>query len=82
MEALTAAFSTGNASLLEWVDVARSLLDLEMEMVVLHGDLSAASPASSGPSERRSLERPCMRIRRHEYRRNTQSPLRPHEGAS
>lgn len=39
MEALTAAFSTGNASLLEWVDVARSLLDLEMEMVVLHGDL-------------------------------------------
>jgi outer membrane protein TolC len=41
MEALTAAFSTGNASLLEWVDVARSLLDLEMEMVVLHGDLAA-----------------------------------------
>jgi len=39
MEALTAAFSTGNASLLEWVDVARSLLDLEMEMIVLHGDL-------------------------------------------
>jgi outer membrane protein TolC len=39
MEALSAAFSTGNASLLEWVDVARSLLDLEMEMVVLHGDL-------------------------------------------
>lgn len=39
MEALSAAFSTRNASLLEWVDVARSLLDLEMEMVVLHGDL-------------------------------------------
>jgi cobalt-zinc-cadmium efflux system outer membrane protein len=39
MEALTAAFSTGNASLLEWVDVARSLLDLEMEMIVLYGDL-------------------------------------------
>lgn len=39
MEALTAAFSTGNASLLEWVDVVRSLLDLEMEMIVLHGDL-------------------------------------------
>lgn len=39
MEALTAAFSTGNASLLEWVDVARSLLDLEMEMIVLRGDL-------------------------------------------
>jgi outer membrane protein, heavy metal efflux system len=39
MEALTAAFSTGNASLLEWVDIARSLLELEMEMIVLHGDL-------------------------------------------
>jgi cobalt-zinc-cadmium efflux system outer membrane protein len=39
MEALTATFSTGDASLLEWVDVARSLLDLEMEMIVLHGDL-------------------------------------------
>ena len=39
MEALTAAFSTGNASLLEWVDVARSVLDLEMEVVVLHGEL-------------------------------------------
>lgn len=39
MEALTAAFSTGNASLLDWVDVARSLLDLEMEVIALHGDL-------------------------------------------
>jgi outer membrane protein TolC len=39
MEALTAAFSTGNASLLDWIDVARSLLDLEMEAIVLHGDL-------------------------------------------
>jgi cobalt-zinc-cadmium efflux system outer membrane protein len=39
MEALTAAFTTGNASLLDWVDVARSLLDLELEVIVLHGDL-------------------------------------------
>jgi cobalt-zinc-cadmium efflux system outer membrane protein len=40
MEAVTAAFSTGNVSLLEWVDVARSLLDLEMEVLVLHGALA------------------------------------------
>lgn len=40
MEALTAVFSTGNASLLEWIDVSRSLLDLEMEVIVLHGDLA------------------------------------------
>ena len=56
--------------LLEWVDVARSLLDLEMEMVVLHGDLQRGVASPGGLSERRSLERPCMRIRRHEYRRN------------
>lgn len=40
MEAVTAAFSTGNTTLLEWVDVSRSLLDLEMEMIVLQGDLA------------------------------------------
>ncbi|HSC89961.1 MAG TPA: TolC family protein [Polyangiaceae bacterium] len=40
MEALTLAFSTGGASLLEWVDVARALLDLELESVVLRGDLA------------------------------------------
>lgn len=40
LEALTAAFSTGSASLLEWVDVTRSVLDLETEVVVLHGDLA------------------------------------------
>ncbi len=39
MEALTASFSTGNASLLDWVDVARSLLDLELEVIALQGDL-------------------------------------------
>lgn len=40
IDALTAAFSTGNASLLEWVDAARSVLDLEMEAADLHGQLS------------------------------------------
>jgi outer membrane protein, heavy metal efflux system len=39
VEASTAAFSTGSASLLEWVDSTRSLLDLEMEMIALHGEL-------------------------------------------
>jgi len=40
MDALRAAFSTGNGSLLEWVDVARSFLDLEMEVVGLHCSLA------------------------------------------
>lgn len=40
METLTAAVSTGNASLLEWVDVARSLLDLELEVIMLHGEVA------------------------------------------
>lgn len=40
LEALTSAFSTGHASLLEWVDVARSLLDLEMESIVLRSDVA------------------------------------------
>jgi len=40
MDALRAAFSTGNANLLEWVDIARSFLDLELEVVELHGDLA------------------------------------------
>lgn len=39
-EALTAAFSTGNTNLLEWVDVTRSVLDLEMERIQLQGDLA------------------------------------------
>ena len=39
-EALTAAFSTGNTSLLEWVDVTRSVLDLELERIQLQGDLA------------------------------------------
>lgn len=42
MEALTAAFATGNSSLLEWVDVARSALDLELESITLRGDLARA----------------------------------------
>lgn len=40
LEALAAQYSTGNASLLEWVDVMRSVIDLEMELVVLNGDLA------------------------------------------
>jgi outer membrane protein TolC len=45
MEALTATFASGGGSLLEWVDVARTALELEMEVVVLHGELQRAVAA-------------------------------------
>lgn len=40
MDALAATLSTGSASLLEWVDVARAVLDLELEVVVLQAELA------------------------------------------
>jgi len=40
LDALSATFATGNAPLLEWIDVARSVLDLELELVMLRGDLA------------------------------------------
>jgi cobalt-zinc-cadmium efflux system outer membrane protein len=40
LQSLAAAYSTGSASLLEWVDVMRSVLDLEMELVVLNGEFA------------------------------------------
>lgn len=39
-EALTAALSTGGASPLEWVELARAVLELELELVALEGDLA------------------------------------------
>lgn len=40
LQSLAAAYSTGNASLLEWVDVMRSVIDLELELVVLNGEFA------------------------------------------
>ncbi len=40
LDALTAAFPTGGVSLLEWVDISRSVIDLEVELVTLSGDLA------------------------------------------
>jgi outer membrane protein TolC len=40
LEALGASYTTGSATLLDWIDTTRSLLDLEMEAVALNGDLS------------------------------------------
>lgn len=40
IDALAAAYATGNASLLDWLDGARSVLDLEMEGVDLRGQLA------------------------------------------
>lgn len=40
LEAFTATYSTGNASLLEWLDIVRSTLDLKLEAVVLEGDVA------------------------------------------
>jgi len=40
IEALAAAYTTGKATLLDWVDATRSVLDLEMEGIQLHGDLA------------------------------------------
>jgi len=39
-DALAASYSTGSASLLDWVDVSRTVLELEMEAAQLHGDLA------------------------------------------
>ncbi|MCC6213946.1 MAG: TolC family protein, partial [Polyangiaceae bacterium] len=39
LDALAAAYTTGSATLLDWVDVTRSVLDLELEAVELRGDL-------------------------------------------
>lgn len=44
-DAIAAAFSTGGVSLLEWVDVTRSTLELEMEIVSLEGDLTRSASA-------------------------------------
>ena len=40
MDALGASLSTSSDGLLEWVDVARSVLDLELEVAVLESDLA------------------------------------------
>ena len=45
MEAVRAAYTTGNASLLEWVDTSRSVLELEMEETALTADLALAVAA-------------------------------------
>jgi outer membrane protein TolC len=42
LQAVTAAFSSGSASLLEWVDVARSELALQLESVALQAELARA----------------------------------------
>jgi outer membrane protein, heavy metal efflux system len=39
-DAFAASYSTGNTTLLDWVDVTRTVLDLEMEAAELHGDLA------------------------------------------
>ncbi len=39
MEALAAGYSTGGSSLLEWLDVARSVIELELDLVMLTADL-------------------------------------------
>jgi outer membrane protein TolC len=45
IDAVRAAYTTGNASLLEWVDTARSVLDLEMEETDLSAELAHAVAA-------------------------------------
>jgi cobalt-zinc-cadmium efflux system outer membrane protein len=40
LDALAAAYSTGNTSLLEWIDAARSVLEFELEVIELRGDLA------------------------------------------
>jgi len=39
LDALSVTLSSGSGSLLDWVDVSRSLLDLELEVAALHGEL-------------------------------------------
>jgi outer membrane protein TolC len=45
IEAMTSAFVTGNVTLFEWVDAARTTLDLEMESSDLRADLARAVAA-------------------------------------
>jgi outer membrane protein, heavy metal efflux system len=45
IDAVRAAYTTGNASLLEWVDTARSVLDLELEETDLSAELAHAVAA-------------------------------------
>jgi outer membrane protein TolC len=45
IEAIRAVYTTGSASLLEWVDAARSLLDLEMEGTDISAELARAVAA-------------------------------------
>jgi len=45
IDAVRAAYTTGNASLLDWVDTARSVLDLEMEKTDLNAELAQAVAA-------------------------------------
>ena len=45
IDAMRAAYTTGSASLVEWVDTARSVLDLEMEETDLTADLAHAVAA-------------------------------------
>jgi outer membrane protein TolC len=45
IDAVRAAYTTGNASLLEWVDTARSVLDLEMEETDLTAEIAHAVAA-------------------------------------
>lgn len=45
IEAIRAAYATGNVSLLEWVDAARSVLDLQMEETDLGAELAHAVAA-------------------------------------
>jgi outer membrane protein TolC len=45
LDAITTTFSTGGSTVLEWLDVARSQLDLELESIVLTGDLKRAVAA-------------------------------------
>jgi cobalt-zinc-cadmium efflux system outer membrane protein len=40
MDALAATLSTGSSSLLEWVDVTRAVLDLELEVALLRAELA------------------------------------------
>ena len=45
IDAVRAAYTTGNASLLEWVDAARSVVDLQMEETDLTAELAHAVAA-------------------------------------
>jgi outer membrane protein TolC len=42
LDALAANYTTGNVSLLDWIDATRTVLGLEMELTTLRGDLARA----------------------------------------